>query len=80
MARTLIDAGCYLSYGCRFNPAALAVTPLDRLLVETDEAQVDIRQVVALVADTLGIEHEKLERQLRCNAARFIKSLPEESV
>ena len=80
VARTLIDAGCYLSYGYRFNTAALAVTPIDRLLVETDDAQVNIQQVVALVADALGIEQEKLERQLRCNAARFLNSLPEEKV
>ncbi|MBQ0069389.1 MAG: TatD family hydrolase, partial [Bacteroidales bacterium] len=38
VARTLIDAGCYLSYGERFNPNALRATPHDRILAETDES------------------------------------------
>ena len=43
IARTLLDAGCYLSFGIRFNPATLLATPPDRMLIETDEAPATIR-------------------------------------
>lgn len=72
VARTLLDAGCYLSYGIRFNPAALAVTPLDRLLIETDDAPAPIGDVLAAVSRALRLQPERLEPQLRSNAARFL--------
>ena len=72
VARTLLDAGCYLSYGIRFNPAALAITPLDRLLIETDDGQAPIGDVLAAVGRALRLQPEHLERQLRSNAVRFL--------
>lgn len=50
VARTLLDGGCYLSYGERFNRAAVAVTPLDRLLIETDDGPATIAAVACQVA------------------------------
>lgn len=38
LAKMLLDSGLYLSFGARFNPAALAITPTDRLLAETDDS------------------------------------------
>ena len=55
VARTLLDAGCYLSFGARFNPAALLATPHDRLLIETDEAPATIHEVAASVAACLHL-------------------------
>lgn len=60
VAHTLLDAGCYLSYGARFNPAALHVTPIDRLLIETDDAPESIKAVAASVASTLGLTADEL--------------------
>lgn len=59
VARTLLDAGCYLSYGPRFNPAAVQATPPDRLFIETDDSTdatildvaASISQVLSLTAD-----------------------------
>lgn len=39
LARQLLDAGFALSYGEKFNPEALAITPADRLFTETDNTK-----------------------------------------
>lgn len=60
VAHTLLDAGCYLSFGTRFNPAALRSTPLDRLLIETDEAPVTIQEVADAIAATLQLTRQQV--------------------
>ena len=45
VAGQLLDAGFYLSYGERFNPEALAITPADSLLAETDESLLPIDEI-----------------------------------
>lgn len=37
LARALVDAGCYISLGRRFNPQVPDAIPADRLLHETDD-------------------------------------------
>ncbi len=72
VARTLIDAGCYLSYGEHFNPAALLATPLDRLLAETDETLTPIHTIITHLATTLGLTPEHLTAILTANAHRAL--------
>lgn len=60
IARTLLDAGCYLSFGIRYNLAALQATPLDRLLIETDDSSVNIDDVAAAVSQSIGITADAL--------------------
>ncbi len=50
LARQLLQAGCALSFGERFNPESVRVTPLDRLFVETDESRLPIDDIYARVA------------------------------
>ena len=66
VAGQLLDAGFYLSYGERFNPEALAITPADRLLAETDESLLPIDEIhrrlaaarqVTVVELVAGISH-----------------------
>lgn len=48
-AKTLLRAGCYLSFGQRFNPATLAeilTSARDRLLAETDESPLPITTII----------------------------------
>lgn len=52
LARQLLRAGLYLSYGERFNPASVAVTPADRLLVETDESPLPLVEIVSRLGVT----------------------------
>lgn len=51
MAQQLLKAGFWLSFGPRFNPTSLSVTPIDRRLFETDDSGVPIAQVLTS-ADT----------------------------
>ena len=72
VARTLLDEGCYLSYGPRFNPEALTATPLDRLLIETDDSDVTIQDVAARVALVLGFSTEVITTTAAENARRLL--------
>lgn len=72
IARTLLDAGCYLSFGPRFNPAALLATPLDRLLIETDEAPISIRQVATIIAEALCLSTDDLMTTAARNLQRLL--------
>ena len=73
VARLLLDEGCYLSFGVRFNPRTLQETPLERLLIETDEDPTPICEVAATVATHLQISADALIRQTDFNARRLLK-------
>ena len=49
VARQLLDAGFALSYGEKFNPEAIAITPADRLFTETDESPLPITTIRQLI-------------------------------
>ena len=66
VAQPLIDAGFYLSFGSRFNPATVAATPLDRLLIETDDdADITIHDVAQAIAQAHGITIQELIDAIR---------------
>lgn len=50
LAQSLLNQGFYLSYGAKFNPEALRVTPFDRLCIETDESAVAIEPLYHKIA------------------------------
>lgn len=52
LARELTRHGFYLSFGEHFNPAALAATPLDRVLLETDDSALSVREIAAIAGVT----------------------------
>lgn len=54
LAKELLRHGFYLSYGEKFNPASVAVTPPSRLLIETDESQLPV-SIIAKRLTTAGI-------------------------
>lgn len=47
IAAIYLDAGCYLSFGEKFNPESLDITPPDRILAETDESEMTIDEIIA---------------------------------
>ena len=55
VARPLLDAGFYLSFGPRFNPSTVLATPQDRLLIETDDTGMTIAQVAAAISPILHL-------------------------
>ena len=72
VARTWIEADCYLSFGARFNPAALRVTPLDRLLIETDDQMTAIQEVADRVSSSLMMASTDLLSLVAANATRVL--------
>lgn len=72
VARTWLEEGCYLSYGARFNPAAVETTPGDRLLIETDEADVTIQEVAAQVASVLQLTADQVLDMAAANTRRLL--------
>ena len=72
VARLLLDGGCYLSYGPRFNPDALAATPLDRLLIETDDNPTPIDEVATLVAQALHLSPQQVKDTAIANLQTFL--------
>ena len=74
VARTLLEAGCWLSFGWHHNAGAVTDTPAARLLAETDDAPHSIADVVAALAHTRGTDPGNLERTARLNAATFLAS------
>lgn len=72
VAKLWLDAGCFLSFGARFNPAALLATPIDRLLIETDDGDTSIDEVAQLVAGTLGMPTNELIGHVINNVHRLL--------
>ena len=72
VARMWLDAGCYLSFGPRFNPAALHVTPLDRLLIETDDSNTPIQEVAQAIAQARSLPTSQIITAATENARRLL--------
>lgn len=73
VAKMLTDCGIYLSYGQKFNPESLAITPEELLLAETDEAPLTIEEVVISLSESLKKDISGL---IARNTSKFLK-LPE---
>lgn len=72
VASILLDAGCYLSYGLRFNDEAVQSTPLDRLLIETDDNDIPITTVAMHVAQAMNRPIEDIFTHASSNARRLL--------
>lgn len=70
----LTSHGLFLSFGTRFNEDTIKEMPLDRLLLETDEAEVSIRTVYQEVTKTSNLDIKVLERQIEENVSNLFKS------
>lgn len=46
IAEIYLKAGCWLSFGEKFSPEALDITPTDRILAETDESALSIDAII----------------------------------
>lgn len=59
IAEIYLDAGCMLSFGEKFNPDSLAITPADRVLAETDESPLPIDEIIARLGEAAGQDLKK---------------------
>lgn len=74
VAQELLDAGFYLSYGSKHNDLALTSTPIDHLLVETDDDKnTSIKEILREIAHKREISFCKLRRQVRRTALKIVK-------
>jgi TatD DNase family protein len=60
LAKQALKAGCDLSFGEKFNADSVRVTPIERLLVETDESKLPIETIFAQIAEMKGVASEQL--------------------
>jgi len=60
LAAQALKAGCFLSFGEHFNPESVLLTPIDKLLIETDESSLPIEELYKEIAAIKEIEIDKL--------------------
>lgn len=53
IAEIYLKADCYLSFGEKFSPEALDITPEDRILAETDESSLSIYEIITRLEDSV---------------------------
>jgi TatD DNase family protein len=75
LANELISQGYYLSFGkALLQPhiqTLLASLPITSVLLETDDAAIDIKELYQLAATAFSIDVDSLSLQLQQNATRF---------
>lgn len=66
-AQQLLSHDFCLSFGALYHPESLKLTPLPRLFLETDEADVSIESLVERAAEIKGISLEEMKQVLTSN-------------
>lgn len=66
-AQSLLSHGCCLSFGALYHPESLKLTPLSRLFLETDEADVSIESLMEKAAEIKDISIEEMKQILTRN-------------
>lgn len=69
LAVQLVEKGLYLSFGEKFNPEALKAVPQERILAETDESPLPIREIIKAMSEACGRD---LEEVVAANAASVL--------
>lgn len=66
-AQQLLSHGFCLSFGALYHPESLKLTPLSRLFLETDEADVSFESLIEKAAEIKGISLEEMKQILMDN-------------
>lgn len=80
-AKQLIDNGMYISFGSAILNASdilqetIRTVPLNRLFIETDEADVSLKYLYTTVSKIKKIKFRNLEEQINFNFAEFFKKV-----
>lgn len=72
VAEMYLRAGIMLSFGSRFNAGTLRMMPRTQILAETDDARLDIEDVLAMHAQALEMPIEEYRALISANASRFL--------
>lgn len=70
IAKILLDSGCHLSFGEHFNADSVAITPIDRLFVETDESELTIDEIIKNLSN---IRHDIIPETIVANINRLLQ-------
>lgn len=68
IAAIYLEAGCMLSFGEKFNPESLDITPSDRILAETDESPLSIGEIISRLERSA---QKPLKELIICNSKIF---------
>lgn len=68
VAEIYLDAGCCLSFGERYNPESLRITPPERIFAETDESTLPIETIISALEQS---RQEDLKNQIIQNGKIF---------
>ncbi len=71
LAKQLLSKNIYLSFGPLYNVQSLRVTPLEKLLIETDDSGVDIVEVYQKIAHDLSITITELSAIVESNIRKI---------
>jgi len=66
-AQQLLSHGFCLSFGVQYHPQSMQITPLSKLFLETDEADVDFSSLLQRAAEIKGISIDELQSVLKEN-------------
>jgi TatD DNase family protein len=76
LAGQLLQNGFYLSFGSRFQQeAVLQAWNAHRLLAETDDKNINIREIYALLSSQLGVAEDTLSQQIVENVETVVPQL-----
>lgn len=70
-AQALLRAGCYISFGEKFNAETVSTIPEDRILAETDESELDIYAILGRISEARGMNLEDLTAVIKRNSEKF---------
>jgi TatD DNase family protein len=72
VAEQCLKRGFYLSFGEHFHDEALRSTPLERLLLETDESRLSMEEICRKAASVYGLPAEILAARITSNAQKVL--------
>ena len=75
VAQQMARVGFMFSLGKRFNPNSLSYIPLSSLFCETDEDEIDIKNVYQQIANVLNMDLEDFAAQIAVNIHRVFPKL-----
>lgn len=75
ITQQMAKAGFMFSIGERFNSESLKYIPKESLFLETDESEIEIKEVYQQVANAMNIEIEDLATQIAQNVHRVFPNL-----
>lgn len=63
----LIQAGFYISFGLKYNKESLLACPINKMLLETDDESISIKNIYAQVSSNLCINKKELATNIAAN-------------